>query len=54
MYTDENNKNNKKNLPPPSTPITVFTITEKLLPLWLSVCFYYMFGEKLNVAAWVD
>ena len=34
MCTDENNDKNKTNLPPPpSTPVTVFLIAEKLLSL---------------------
>ena len=38
MYADKNKtKNNKTNLapPPPSTPVTVSLIVEKLLSLWL-------------------
>ena len=33
ICTDENM--NKTKLPPPSTPVTVFLIAEKLLSLWL-------------------
>ena len=34
MCTDENNdKNNTKLTPPPSTPVTIFLIAEKLLSL---------------------
>ena len=51
IRTDENNDKSKTNLPlPPSTPVTLVLITEKLLSDFkVSVCFLIIFCKKFSV-----
>ena len=53
---DKNNDKNKTNLPlPPSTPVTLLLIAEKLLSDFkVSVCFLIIFCKNFSIIVWVD